>query len=113
MSFGRSTRSAARHNATDWQSQLADNIALSRRITAEVILSDLELALTFLDTAATSRNPATAARCHRHALDCYLVTRRCLPRMRTTPELRGKLAASLAILEQRLRPYYSWEELER
>jgi hypothetical protein len=42
---------------------IAQTLARSRRVTVEVMLSDLDLARTFLDIAALSRDPAAALRC--------------------------------------------------
>jgi hypothetical protein len=95
------------------QIELEETLAQARRITVEVMLSDLELAATFLDTAAASRDPQTAARCHRHALDCYVKMQRRLLRAGAAPELRANLVARLDALRRRLCAYYDLDgELE-
>jgi hypothetical protein len=91
--------------------RIETTIAESRRITAEVMLSDMDLALTLLDTAAASHDSDTSARCQRYALECFVQMRRRLSKPGTAPALRAELWSRMAALHSRLRALYSWDQL--
>ena len=87
---------------------LSDAIEEGRRLTVEVTLSDLELALTFLDTASASQNPTTIARCHRNALAAFLKARRQQLKA-ATREQRARIEQLNESIRVRLANYYGWE----
>jgi hypothetical protein len=62
------------------QKTIAENMADAKRIGAEFIMTDLELAFTFLKIVRTSRVTATVRRNQRNARTAYDVVLRFLPR---------------------------------
>ena len=88
---------------------LSDAIEEGRRLTLEVTLSDLELALTFLDTARASQNPATIARCHRNALTAFMKARRQQVKP-ATGEQRARIEQLYESIRVQLARYYGWTE---
>lgn len=67
-------------------------MAQSRRLQLEVTISDLELVITLLDSAAVSRDRETVMRCHRNALKAFMEARR-----------RGRALKAAAMAEQEQR----------
>ena len=90
---------------------LSRSIEKARRLSIEAIVSDLELALTFLDTAHASRNKATIARCHRNAFKAFQKASQCAERLRraATAEQLGRMEQLRESIRVQLAAFYEWK----
>ena len=68
----------------------------------EFLLADLDLALTFMDIAATSGIEETAHRNHKRARYAYDTALRLLRRLTPDTEQRNAINAKMALLKKRL-----------
>jgi len=75
----------------------------SRRIGVQFLITDLGVALTFLDVAETTRSEEVRKRNHENARTAYNAVQHFLPRLSPSAEERRELEAKLSTLKTRLR----------
>jgi len=79
-----------------------ENLDDSNSIGVKFILTDLDLALTFLDVAANSADPEVVRRNYDNALKAYTTVVDLLERLSPDEQQRHELEAKLTIVRARL-----------
>lgn len=79
-----------------------DNLRISNELTLEFALTDLDLALTFMDIASISKCEETVLRNHDNARKAYVTVVNLLRRFSPNEPQMPALAAKLAILKSKL-----------
>jgi hypothetical protein len=74
----------------------------SERLRVELLFTDCDLGMTFLDVAANSRNPETVERNRQHARKAYETVRRYVPNSVMTPAETKAIKGKLDELKKRL-----------
>ncbi|MBV8673351.1 MAG: hypothetical protein JOZ33_07955 [Acidobacteriaceae bacterium] len=74
----------------------------TNEVTAELLLADAEIAMTFLDLADTTRVPENRIRRRREAAKAYQTILKLLPRVDTTEEQKLTLKGRLDQIHRRL-----------
>jgi hypothetical protein len=69
----------------------------------ELVLTDLDTAMTFLNVAEVTRIPETAVRNHENARHAYDTVLRLLRHLHPTPEQQRTIEEKLSVLKTRLR----------
>ncbi len=84
-------------------SDLRENLAISNQVGVEFLLTDLDVAMTFLDLAAVSHNEETTRRNYCNARTAYDTVLHLLEKLTPDAEQRKVIDAKLALLKTRLR----------
>jgi hypothetical protein len=74
----------------------------ANRFSVKILITDLDLAFTFLQVARTSTNPATRQRNRENANKVYDAVRHFLPRLRPTAEERQAIEGKMSSLKAQL-----------
>ena len=82
---------------------LAENIKDLTHTSAEFLITDLDLALTFMDIADTSNSAETGTRNRQNARHAYDTVREFLSKLALTASDRQAVESKLAVLKARLK----------
>jgi hypothetical protein len=103
LPFLEQTNKAARLSVQQWSvSNWPDNFSDLNHSGVSFLLTDLDLAMTFMDVADASRSEETTRRNHTNARTAYDAVRRLLEKLMPNADQRQAIDAKLASLKTRL-----------